>query len=77
MKNKPGFALFVIFALFALAFSVSNFVAPANAADPIVVYGTVTFAPQLAANPFNQIFHLYGDYYCINEESNCSTVTQY
>lgn len=76
MKKSVGFALFVLFALCALAFTVSNFVPPAQASD-IVIFGTVTYSPQSAGHPVNQFFHLYDGYYCLNEESNCSVVTHY
>lgn len=76
MKNTRSLALLILFAVMALAFTFSNFVAPAQAA-PIVIYGTVTYAPWLNGNPVNQFFHLYDDYYCINTEANCSVVTQF
>lgn len=75
MNKKLGAAIFILFTLFALAFTVSNFV-PLAQAD-IVIYGTVTWAPWLNENPMNQVFHLYGDFYCINDPSTCSVVTVY
>ncbi len=76
MKNKLGIALFILFAVFALAITVTNFVAPAQASD-IVIFGTMTYSPQSHGHPVNQFFHLYDDWFCLYEESNCSVVTAY
>jgi hypothetical protein len=75
MRKKLFFALFVLVALFALAFTVSNFV-PLAQAD-IDIYGTVTYSPGSHGHPLNQFFHLYGDYFCLNDPANCSVVTVY
>ncbi len=70
MKNKLAVAFFVLFAIAALIFSVSNIVPPAQAG---VIYGTVTYVPG-GLPPINDIFKLYGHTYCLYEESNCSVV---
>lgn len=74
MKNKLSLAFLVLFTLFALAFSVSNFVAPARASGAPPIYGTVTYCPECWGHPLNQYFHLYDDYFCLYDPSNCCVV---
>ncbi len=71
MKRKLGIALFVLFAVALLVFSVSNFVPPAHASG-WVIYGTMTIC--IPPEPQNEWLHLYGDWYCKYQESNCSVV---
>jgi len=75
MKKKLGAAFFILFALFALSFMVSNFIPPAHA--DITIFGTTTHAPELHGHPLNQFFWLYGDFFCINDPSTCSVVIVY
>ncbi len=70
MKRILGLALYVLFAIVALAFTVSNFVPPAEA---WVIYGTVTEVPG-GLPPGNEWLHLYGDFYCIGMRSNCCVI---
>ncbi len=75
MKKKLGAAIFILLTVFALAFTVSNFVPPAQA--DITIFGTTTWSPESHGHPVNQFFFLYDNWFCLYEESNCSVVTVY
>jgi|GEM_PF-2625104 len=61
--------LFILLAALALAFSVTNFIPPAQA---WVIFGTTTYVPDMP--PGNEWLNLYDDFYCIYEERDCTIV---
>jgi hypothetical protein len=75
MKNKLGFALFVLLAVIGIIFSIANFTCPASASSGWEIHATTTYVPG-GLPPGNEWLHLYGNFYCIYDPCNCSVICE-
>jgi len=73
--GKLGLSLLIVF---GVILSVFNVISVARASDPIVTWGTTTFVPwdEFLRSPWIWMYHLEGDYFCINTPSNCNIIIE-